>query len=469
MKKFISNKEDTLLKAMEVINKNQHGVTFVVDINNKLCGVITDGDIRRALLDNYKLDSKINKIMKDDFIFAYEGDSIKEKLDMCNRITPIVNRKMEIIDYFEYKHRLHFPITEPDLIGNEYKYLTDAFLSSFISSGGEYVNKFERNFSKYISKKYGVSTSNGTTALHLALLALDIKEGDEVIVPDLTFAATINAVLHAKATPVIVDIEKDSWCISPDEIQKAITLKTKAIIPVHIYGQPCDMDSIMNLAKINNLYVIEDCAEAHGAKYKNKKVGSFGDISCFSFFGNKILTTGEGGMCLTDSDFLNERMRVLRDHGMSKSKKYWHDMIGYNYRLTNIQAAVGFAQLEKIELVLKNREKYESMYRSVLKCVNGIKFQENNLKHRKKVTWLVPVILEDEKRMKVLVNKLKGLGLESRPFFYPLSMMEIYKKYTFSNKESLRLSGMGLLLPVYSNLSRLDNIRMKLINFNNIK
>lgn len=144
-------------------------------------------------------------------------------------------------------------------------------------------------------------------------------------------------------------------------------------------------------------------------------------------------------------------------------------MIGYNYRLTNIQAAVGFAQLEKIELVLKNREKYESMYRSVLKCVNGIKFQENNLKHRKKVTWLVPVILEDEKRMKVLVNKLKGLGLESRPFFYPLSMMEIYKKYTFSNKESLRLSGMGLLLPVYSNLSRLDNIRMKLINFNNIK
>ena len=144
-------------------------------------------------------------------------------------------------------------------------------------------------------------------------------------------------------------------------------------------------------------------------------------------------------------------------------------MIGYNYRLTNIQAAVGFAQLEKIELVLKNREKYESMYRSVLKCVNGIKFQENNLKHRKKVTWLVPVILEDEKRMKVLVNKLKGLGLESRPFFYPLSMMEIYKKYPFSNKESLRLSGMGLLLPVYSNLSRLDNIRMKLINFNNIK
>jgi len=469
MKEFISNKEDTLLKAMEVINKNQHGITFVVDMNNKLCGVITDGDIRRALLNNYKLDSKIHKILKDDFIFAYEGDSFKDRLNVHNRTTPIVNRKMEIVDYFEYTHRLHFPITEPDLIGNEYKYLTDAFLSTFISSGGEYVDKFESNFSKYISKKHGVATSNGTTALHLALLALDIKGGDEVIVPDLTFAATINAVLHANATPVIVDIEKDSWCINPDEIKKAITPKTKAIIPVHIYGQPCDMDSIMNIAKINNLYVIEDCAEAHGAMYKNKKIGSFGDISCFSFFGNKILTTGEGGMCLTDSDFLNERMRILRDHGMSKNKKYWHDMVGYNYRLTNIQAAIGVAQLEKIELVLKNRKKYELMYRKALKNVSGIKFQEDNLKHREKVVWFVPVILEGEKEKEILVNELKALGLDTRPFFHPLSTMEIYKRYIFSNKNSLSLSGVGFLLPVYANLFRLNNIMKKLTYFNNKK
>ena len=250
---------------------------------------------------------------------------------------------MKLVDYACFDENIHISLAQPQLSGNEYKYLMDAFLSTWISSIGSYISRFEETFSNYCGVKYGIATSNGTTALHLALSALDIGSGDEVIVPDITFAATINAVLYTGAVPVIVDVEEDSWCIDPDEIEKAITPKTKAIIPVHIYGQPCNMDAICAIARKNNLYIIEDCAEAHGAEWKNGKVGSFGIISCFSFFGNKVITTGEGGMCITDSIELNEKMRILRDHGMSRKKKYYHEVIGFNYRMTNLQAAIGLS------------------------------------------------------------------------------------------------------------------------------
>jgi len=276
----------------------------------------------------------------------------------------------------DMKRDINIPISSPDLSGNELKYLTDAFKSTWISSSGEFINRFEQNFARYCECSHGVAVANGTVAIHLALVTLGIKCGDEVIVPDLTFAATINAVLHANATPVIVDIEKDSWCISPTEIKKAISPKTKAIIPVHLYGQPCDMEKIMEIAKENNLYVIEDCAEAHGANFKDRKVGSFGDISCFSFFGNKVITTGEGGMCVTNNQKLDNKMRELRDHGMSKTKKYWHNYPGFNYRMTNLQAAIGVAQLERIEEILANRNKIELKYREVLINCENIEFQK---------------------------------------------------------------------------------------------
>ena len=222
----------------------------------------------------------------------------------------------------EKQNNNFIPIAEPQIGRNELNNLVSAFNSTWISSIGPYITQFEEEFSNYCGMKYGVSTSNGTTALHLALAALGVSEGDEVIVPDITFAATINAVLYVGATPVIVDIEEDGWCIDCDEIEKAITPRTKAIIPVHIYGQPCNMGRIVEIAKKYGLFIVEDCAEAHGAMFDEKKVGSFGDISCFSFFGNKIITTGEGGMCLTNNDELNLKMRVLRDHGMNKQFKY---------------------------------------------------------------------------------------------------------------------------------------------------
>tara|TARA_Y100001980_G_C14541750_1_gene319867 strand:+ start:889 stop:1980 length:1092 start_codon:yes stop_codon:yes gene_type:complete len=337
-------------------------------------------------------------------------------------------------------------IAEPDLRGNEYKYLKDAFKSSWISSIGKYIDLFENNFSSFCNSRYGVSVSNGTVALDLALNVLGIGESDEVIVPDLTFAATINAVLHQNAKPIIVDIEENSWCIDPVEIKKAITPNTKAIIPVHLYGQVCNMDEILKIADEYGLYVIEDCAESHGASWKGKKVGSFGDIGCFSFYGNKIMTTGEGGMCITNSNNFNEKMRILRDHGMSKKNKYFHEYIGYNYRMTNLQASIGVAQLERIKSILDERQKIEDLYKKYLKNNKNIIFQKNKLPYRSKTVWFVSVLLKEKRDY--YIEKLNKLGIDTRPFFIPLSEMSIYEEYVSGEtKVSKKISKMGINLP----------------------
>ena len=213
--------------------------------------------------------------------------------------------------------KFKIPIAEPDIGSEELANVTEAVKSGWISSKGAFIEKFEGTFAKYLNLKNGVSVSNGTVALHLALAAIGISSGDEVIVPTLTFIAVANAVRYTGAVPVFIDSNPDYWCIDPEKIEEKITRKTKAIIPVHLYGHPCNMEPISEICRKYGLLIIEDCAEAHGAEYKNKKVGTFGTISCFSFYGNKIITTGEGGMCLTDNEELAEKMRMLRDHGMS--------------------------------------------------------------------------------------------------------------------------------------------------------
>ena len=465
IKDLICDYNNTLLEAMHIINENSMGVCFVVDEFNSLIGVATDGDIRRALLNHKGLDSTIVEILIENFVCGYESDSSSFLIDKFNKdtdkninIIPIVDKNNKLVDYFKYSHQSHFPVAIPNLGGNEFKYLTDAFLSTWISSTGSYIDKFEDSFSSYSDCKYGITVSNGTVALHVALIALGIGEGDEVIVPDLTFAATINAVLHANATPVIVDVEDQSWCIDPKEIKKAITLKTKAIIPVHLYGQVCDMDSIMSLAEQYDLKVIEDCAEAHGAMFKNKKVGSFGDIGCFSFCGNKVITTGEGGMCTTNSPELNDKLRLLRDHGMSKTKRYHHEIVGYNYRITNLQAAIGLAQLERIENIHKNRRAYEDNYKDILNT-EEFTFQ-NNFKDRRRITWLVSILADKSIDKNKYINKLKENGIDARPFFYPLSDMEIYKSYCKNNTPMAhKLSKAGFNLPTYESLKSVNEIK----------
>jgi perosamine synthetase len=464
IKNLICTSKNTLLEVMHIINENSMGVCFVVDEFNSLKGVATDGDIRRAILNQISLDLPIIEILNENFVYGLQGDSNDKLINKINEdinIIPIVDKNNQLVDYFKYSHQSHFPVAIPNLGGNEFKYLADAFLSTWISSTGSYIDKFEDMFSSYSDCEYGVTVSNGTVALHVALVALGIGEGDEVIIPDLTFAATINAVLHANATPVIVDIEDQSWCIDPDEIEKSITSKTKAIIPVHLYGQVCDMDSIMNLANQYSLKVIEDCAEAHGAMFKGNKVGSFGDIGCFSFYGNKVITTGEGGMCVTNSTELNDKLRLLRDHGMSKTRRYYHEVVGYNYRMTNLQAAIGLAQLERIDEIHKNRFLYEKLYRTIMSDSN-FEFQQD-LKNRKRITWLVCLLIgcNDNNERDLLIDLLIDNGIEARPFFYLLSDMEIYKKYSRTvNSSAKKISSCGINLPTYENLKSLDQIEI---------
>ena len=468
MEKSICPNNITIRESLNYINSEPAGIAFIVNKEKKLQGVVTDGDIRRILLEGANLDDKICNFISDNFVYAKLGEDIQELLKKTNKkvkIIPILNSDFKPVDYFRYQHKTHYtPVAEPKLYGNEIKYVNDALLSTWISSRGEYITRFEQEFSSFCNTQFGLSTSNGTVSIHLALKALGIGKGDEVILPDLTFAATINAVLLSGAKPVIVDVDIDSWTISPKAIKEAINNKTKAIIPVHIYGQPCEMSSIMKIAKKNNLYVIEDCAEAHGAEYNGKKVGSFGDISTFSFFGNKIITTGEGGMCLTNSKRLYNRMMILRDHGMSKSKRYWHTHVGFNYRMTNIQAAIGCAQLENINNILLKNQSIENCFKKICEK-HGLKMQIS-FPESKKVVWLVCVIVKEARDE--LINELKNNNIESRPFFYPLSSMPIYKKYSFSKNINCNLiSKKGINLPTVENIDY-EKIELILKKFNNV-
>lgn len=346
------------------------------------------------------------------------------------------------------------PVYEPVLGGNEKKYVMDCLETSWISSLGKYVTEFEEKFSQFCERKHGVSVANGTVALQLALMALEIKAGDEVIVPDLTFVATANAVSYTGAKPVFVDSETSTWNIDPAKIEEKITKKTKAIIPVHLFGHPCDMDLIMDIAKEHGLFVIEDAAEAHGAEYKGKKIGSFGHISCFSFYGNKIITTGEGGMCLTNDQKLADEMRFLKDHGMSSEKRYWHSKIGFNLRMTNIQAAIGVAQLEQIEKFIETKRKNAAHYNSLLKDVNGI-VTPPEAPWAKNVYWMYSILVGQEFGMKRddLMAALKEKKIDSRPFFFPMHQLPIYqqdKPYPVSDE----LSAIGMNLPSSPKLTK---------------
>ena len=460
MKESIVNYQSDIIIIIEAINADPAGIAFLTDQDGKFRSVLTDGDLRRMLIKEKGLTKKLTEdYFNRSSVIARQGENIQELMRKTNkkvRIIPILNNNDEIVDYFEYNHKTHFtPVAEPDLTGKEMEFLMDAFSSTWISSRGAYIDRFEEEFSKYCNVNYGVSTSNGSVAIHLALVALGLGEGDEVIVPDLTFAATINAVLHANASPVIVDIRESDWTIDPIEIRKAISNKTKAIIAVHINGQPCQMDEIMSIAKDNNLKIIEDCAEAHGAEFKGQKVGSFGDINTFSFFANKIITTGEGGMCLTNSKELDAKMRILRDHGMSPSKKYWHDVVGFNYRMTNLQAAIGCAQLERIEEILRFNKNTEKKYKEVLGEGSGISWQ-TDFEHKTKVVWLVCGTVENERDL--LIQKFRENGIDSRPFFYSLSEMPIYSKYSFSCKVSKEISKKGINLPVKLDSETIDSV-----------
>jgi perosamine synthetase len=350
-------------------------------------------------------------------------------------------------------------IAQPSFLGNEKKYLLDTIESGWISSIGPYIEKFEVEFARYHGVKHAIATHNGTIALHLALVAAGIKSEDEVIVPDFTFVATANSVRYCNATPVLTDVDPGDWNIAPEAIKANITSKTKAIIPVHLYGNPARMDEIRDIAKQYKLLIIEDCAEALGAQYNGERVGIMGDIGCFSFFGNKIITTGEGGMCITNNDELAERMRILRDHGMNRTKKYWYDLLGFNYRMTNMQAAVGVAQLEQLDALLKARDDIYFTYQKAFKDFPGILLQETH--HQRSVNWIFTIRMQglSEAQRDAVMADLKVKNIDSRPVFYPIHKMDFYQNGDFCRmipSGSNLVSQEGISLPTYIGLDQSD-------------
>ena len=319
------------------------------------------------------------------------------------------------------------PWAKPHFGGKERAYLLRALDSTWIS-GGEFVDKLEVDFARLMGKRFSVSTSNCTTALHLALMAAGVGAGDEVIVPGFTFVAPANMVLQTGAKPVFADIDKDTWCIDCGSIEKCLSNKTKAIIAVHIYGNVCDMERIREISNSNSLIVIEDVAEAAFSKYKGRFTGSIGDLGCFSFQATKTITTGEGGMVLTDKPEFDKEMRILRDHGMRQEKRYWHDRIGYNYRLTNLQAALGCAQLEMLESIINEKERIYREYKSRLLNVPGIKMQ-HVADYISPVMWTVGIQIDPDYFLgnrDYIMKKLLEANIETRPGFYPFSVMPVY-------------------------------------------
>ena len=343
------------------------------------------------------------------------------------------------------------PVYQPELSGNEKKYVNECLDSSWISSKGKYTSLFEQAVSDFTGIKYTTGVCNGTVALHLALVALGIGLGDEVIVPTLTYIASVNSITYTGAKPVFVDSLIDTWQINPEDIKRKISEKTKAIMVVHLYGHPCDMSAIKKIADTHNLFLIEDCAEALGSLYQNQHVGYFGDIATFSFYGNKTITTGEGGMVATKDHTIFERCLHFKGQGLARYREYWHDVIGYNYRMTNICAAIGLAQMEQIESFLTRKRSVANLYHELLQDTNIEVHQEvGNVYHS---YWMVSILVPDALYRDKMRNHLRSKQIETRPTFYPVHTMPMYSHQYQRLTTAENIAWRGINLPSYPGLS----------------
>lgn len=445
--------DSTLRDALAVIDGNGCGVAFAVDSDGRLQGVLTDGDIRRALLHRLGLETPVKNVMRVDCVsLSHDAppQDILASLGARIAIVPLLDRDRRPVDYASHYRHHRLPVAEPELSGNELNYILECLHTNWVSSQGPFIRRFEEEFSRYLGVPFALTTSNGTAALHLALAALGVGKGDEVIVPDLTFAATINAVLYVGATPVIVDVTRDTWTLDPVAVERAITPQTRALLAVHLYGQPCEMDALMVLARRKGLLVIEDAAEALGAQYHGQLVGTFGDAAAFSFFGNKLITTGEGGMLTLKDKTLADRATILRDHGMDPKRRYWHEEVGYNYRLTNLQAAVGVAQLERLDAFIERRLAMAFRYNRNLTALGELVLPAAR-QHVRNVFWLYSFIMDPVRTglsRDELMERLLLSGIETRPLFHPLHCMPPYRQFggrqPYSNAEWLSANGLSL-------------------------
>ena len=435
---------DTLETALGRLDRSGLGLALVVNDSGELIGRLCARDIAACLGRGGTLSLNVRAAMTPDSGTTPTPES-------RDHIAAIVDAQRRPIGLASPAAARRIPMAEPVLGGNELKYVTECIQTNWISSQGSYVKRFEEMLGQRLGVAHVLSATNGTAALHLALLGYGVGPGDEVIVPDLTFAATINTVIHAGATPVIVDVDRRTWNIDPALVAAAITPRTRAIMPVHLYGQPADMTALMALADKHGLIVIEDAAEAIGARLNGKPCGTIGHAGTFSFFSNKVVTTGEGGAVVFRDAEAATRARRLRDHGMNPAKRYWHDEVGYNYRLTNLQAAIGCAQLEQADGFLARKQAIARRYRAGLRDVPGLAMAveipgyENSF-------WMISVIVDEAATGLArddIMRRLGEAGIDTRPLFYPLHEMPPYKTFA-GNRDfaaTTRLSAQGFSLP----------------------
>lgn len=341
------------------------------------------------------------------------------------------------------------PVYSPDLGGNERRYVADAVETSWISSLGPYIDRFEAALRETIGVPHAIAVSNGTVALHLALHCVDVGPGDEVIVPTFTYIASVNAIKQTGATPVLADVRPDDWLLDPKQVEKLITPRTKAIMPVHLYSGVCDPE-INAIARSRGIKIVEDCAEVLGTRIGDRHVGTTSDVSTFSFFGNKTITTGEGGAVTTNDDELAARMRKVKGQGQSLTRRYWHDELGFNYRMTNICAAIGTAQMERIDSILERKRQISRMYREALgRC--GVEYQKVAPTVRSS-EWLVTLLLPKGVDRDQVMAELAASGIDTRPVFYCAHQMPMYRSDTaFPVAEDIASRGMSL--PSYPGLT----------------
>jgi len=346
------------------------------------------------------------------------------------------------------------PIIEQDEISNVMRCLN----TGWISSAGSFIEEFENRWAGFCGMKYGVAVCNGTAALEIAVRCLDLEPGSEVILPSFTIISCIQAIINCRLKPVLVDCEPDTWCMDVGQVEEKITSRTKAIMPVHMYGHPVDMDPLLNLARRHGLYIIEDAAEVHGGEYKGRKCGGMGDISCFSFFANKIITTGEGGMLLTNNSVFAHRARQIRNLCFEPGRRFVHRTLGYNFRMTNIQAAIGLAQVSRINQLVVKKISVGSYYLSQLRSVAGIQLPVQR-SWAKNVYWMFGFILQEEtgETGETFAAKMREIGVETRPFFLGMHQQPVFVEQGLFDGEEYpvtdRISRMGIYIPTGLNLT----------------
>jgi perosamine synthetase len=351
------------------------------------------------------------------------------------------------------------PVAAPDLTGNEETYVLEAIRSSWISSTGEFIDRFERDFASRCDVRSAIGVCNGTVALHLALLGLDVRPGDQVLIPSLTYVATANAVRYVGAEPVFVDVDPNTWCLDPTLLEPNITPRTRGVIAVHLYGHPADMDAINHVAAIHGLWVVEDAAEAHLATYKGRSTGSLAQVGTFSFYGNKVFTSGEGGAVTVDDPRLELRLRTLRGQGVDPERRYFFPVTGYNFRMTNVAAALLCAQIERADSIFDQRRTVFDRYRAALADIPGIGFQPR-ADWAVPTPWLFCITVDPEtygRTRDELMTELLGRGIDTRPFFYPVHQLPPFRNESKARGEELpltrKLAAEGLNLPTYGALT----------------